>query len=561
MPKRPCCFLEVTIDGVIIGRLVIQLFSDIVPQTCENFRCLCTGERGEGKKCTLCYRGSTFHRVIPGFMCQGGDIVKGDGTGGESIYGKTFNDENFKLHHKRAGLVSMANAGHDTNGSQFFITFNRASWLDGKHVVFGELIAGFDILKEIETRGTSSGITKHEILISDCGQILDSGMEMKYDEVETVDETIRRLFIELNPDNRNKIDQAVADEEYRNKNKINNENNNSSNNSNKGSEENDEVNSLEDTSILTIPVDEMPRLIKKIGACITLEQLTDMVDQLDPDKRGEIECEAFIEYWKNRDVVFQPTKPPELIEQRRNVKAAEQDALLLQNRIALLKTEEEKAWKRIEAAKKKAEELNKIKAEYDEKQRRKDELEKQRYRELMINQDKNYLQKEMSRKARMEAQRQLAEERQRQVDELRRLKTEMSIQRHKEREELENKLHSSAAMIKEQEKEQRKKREEEERKRIEDNRRRHQEIIDKEKMKHQQLETTVKTLEEEEQDMIRRLQKAQKYQKEAYSQLQQTIELTQGYKGSTVVSGVSTPVSRVSVAKSMSPSTPNSQIE
>jgi len=165
-------FFDVSIGGVPSGRIVFSLFSDVVPKTAENFRCLCTGEKGVGRSGKpLCYKGCTFHRVIPEFMLQGGDFTRGNGTGGESIYGNKFADENFQLHHTKPGLLSMANAGPNTNGSQFFITTVVTSWLDGKHVVFGEVVEGMDVVKKIEAVGTSSGQTRKVVKIEDCGEL------------------------------------------------------------------------------------------------------------------------------------------------------------------------------------------------------------------------------------------------------------------------------------------------------------------------------------------------------------------------------------------------------
>ncbi|VDL91277.1 unnamed protein product [Schistocephalus solidus] len=159
------CFFDVSVDGNPIGRVIFELYFKDVPKTAENFRALCTGEKGFG------YKNSPFHRVIPQFMCQGGDFTNRNGTGGKSIYGTKFEDENFIHKHDKPFLLSMANAGPNTNGSQFFLTTVAASWLDNKHVVFGEVVDGQDVVKHMETLGSQSGTTKGKIIISDCGEL------------------------------------------------------------------------------------------------------------------------------------------------------------------------------------------------------------------------------------------------------------------------------------------------------------------------------------------------------------------------------------------------------
>ena len=165
-------FFDIEINGNPVGRITMGLFGDDVPKTAENFRALCTGEKGKGKSGKkLTYEGSFFHRVIPQFMLQGGDFTRGNGTGGESIYGEKFDDENFKFKHETPGLLSMANAGPNTNGSQFFITTVPTSWLDGKHVIFGRVLDGMDVVKRIESLGTNQGETRLPIKIAKSGEI------------------------------------------------------------------------------------------------------------------------------------------------------------------------------------------------------------------------------------------------------------------------------------------------------------------------------------------------------------------------------------------------------
>ena len=171
-PTLPLVYFDISIDSKAAGRITMRLDADVVPRTAENFRALCTGEKGVGATGkALHYKGSVFHRIIPKFMAQGGDFTVGNGTGGESIYGPAFDDESFRLRHNAPGVLSMANSGPHTNSSQFFLCTAKTEWLDAKHVVFGRVEDGMEVVRAIEACGDADGKCAHQVAIEDCGQI------------------------------------------------------------------------------------------------------------------------------------------------------------------------------------------------------------------------------------------------------------------------------------------------------------------------------------------------------------------------------------------------------
>eukprot|EP01060_Flectonema_neradi_P038547 TRINITY_DN812_c0_g2_i5.p1 TRINITY_DN812_c0_g2~~TRINITY_DN812_c0_g2_i5.p1 ORF type:complete len:387 (+),score=94.19 TRINITY_DN812_c0_g2_i5:84-1163(+) len=224
MGKR--CFFDITIGGEAAGRMVFQLFDADAPRTSENFRALCTGEKGpipEHDEWQIHFKGSKFHRVIPGFMCQGGDFTVGDGTGGWSIFGDKFDDEPFTHSHSRAGLLSMANAGPNTNSSQFFITTQDAPHLNGKHVVFGKVLKGMNVLRKIE--GTPTGkfdVPESDVVIANCGTLEDGEDDgVQTDDTDKYEDYPQDSEVALTDDEKLKAAEAIkglGNEFFKNKN-------------------------------------------------------------------------------------------------------------------------------------------------------------------------------------------------------------------------------------------------------------------------------------------------------------------------------------------------------
>ncbi|KAJ1287995.1 hypothetical protein BS78_02G054300 [Paspalum vaginatum] len=217
--KNPHVFMDISIGGGSAEKIIFELFANVVPKTAENFRALCTGEKGLGPSTLkpLYYRGTNFHRIVKGFVAQGGDFSKGDGSGGESIYGGKFPDENFRLMHDQPGVLSMANSGPDSNGSQFFITFKALPHLNGKHVVFGKLVSGIALLKKLEAVGGENGHPSRQVKIVDCGVVsnLDSQDQLQGEK----EKKLKRADRKSNAEGRAKSKKASSDDKQRKKRK------------------------------------------------------------------------------------------------------------------------------------------------------------------------------------------------------------------------------------------------------------------------------------------------------------------------------------------------------
>ncbi|CAN6197048.1 unnamed protein product [Urochloa humidicola] len=217
--KNPHVFMDISIGGGNAERITFELFANVVPKTAENFRALCTGEKGLGASTQkpLYYKGTNIHRIVKGFVAQGGDFSTGDGRGGESIYGGKFPDENFRLLHDQPGVLSMANAGPDTNGSQFFVTFKPLPNLDGKHVVFGKVVSGITLLKKLEAVGGDSGKPSRHVKIVDCGEVSNINSQ---DQLQGEKEKkLRRADGNSNAEGRIKSKKTSSDDKHRKKRK------------------------------------------------------------------------------------------------------------------------------------------------------------------------------------------------------------------------------------------------------------------------------------------------------------------------------------------------------